>query len=182
MKNCEQTKGQTIYEHGISVCLHLKNLISILENNNKNSEYPLPKWFFEYREQLLTNLLPWHILEEYTKMHDLGKPFCLKIDEGGKRHFPDHVKISSLIYRKIFKNEQVAKLIEMDMDIHLLKKENIEEFASKPEAVSLLLTGLAEVISNSQMFGGYVSTSFKIKFKHIEKRGSQILNIIHERY
>jgi hypothetical protein len=39
----------------------------------------------------------------------------------------------------------------------------------------LLLTGLAEVHANAKMFGGLESTSFKIKFSQIEKRGNAII-------
>ena len=49
----------------------------------------------------------------------------------------------------------------MDMDVHTLKSEGIEEFAQRPEAASLLLTGLCEIHSNAQMFGGMESTGFK---------------------
>lgn len=66
----------------------------------------------------------------------------------------------------------------MDMDIHVLKSDGVEEFASRPEAISLLLTGLAEIHANAEMFGGIESTSFKIKFKQINKRGKQIINLL----
>jgi len=36
------------------------------------------------------------------------------------------------------------------------------------------------VHANASMFGGIESTSFKIKFKQISKRGKQILNLIKE--
>jgi len=66
----------------------------------------------------------------------------------------------------------------MDMDIHTIKADGVEEFASRPEAISLLLTGLSEVHSNASMFGGIESTSFKIKFKQLEKRGKKILALL----
>ena len=101
----------------------------------------------------------------------------MTIDDEGKRHFPNHAEVSYNTYLQLFGNEQVAQLIRMDMDIHLLKSEQIEEFAKRPEAITLLLTGLAEVHSNAAMFGGIESTSFKIKYKQIEKRGKQILQL-----
>ncbi|MNC77597.1 hypothetical protein D3C75_1295840 [compost metagenome] len=64
------------------------------------------------------------------------------------------------------------------MDIHLLKDEGIAEFAKRQEAATLLLTGLAEVHSNARMFGGLDSTSFKIKWKHIDKRGKKIVALL----
>jgi len=69
----------------------------------------------------------------------------------------------------------------MDMDIHLLKADGIAEFAARPEAISLLLTGLAEIHANAAMFGGIESTSFKIKFKQISKRGKQIIKMMKEK-
>ena len=62
------------------------------------------------------------------------------------------------------------------MDIHTLKSDGVEEFAKNPYALTLLLTGLSEIHSNCQMFGGVSSTSFKIKIKCISQRGKQIIN------
>jgi len=61
------------------------------------------------------------------------------------------------------------------MDIHLLKADGVEEFCKNPYALTSLLVGLAEVHSNTQMFGGLDSTSFKIKWKCINQRGKQII-------
>jgi hypothetical protein len=66
----------------------------------------------------------------------------------------------------------------MDMDIHLINAEGLLEFSKRPEAISLMITGLCEIHSNAAMFGGIESTSFKIKWKHIDKRGRQIMNLI----
>jgi uncharacterized protein YlaN (UPF0358 family) len=64
------------------------------------------------------------------------------------------------------------------MYIHLLKSDGVDEFCKNPNAITLLLTGLSEIHSNSQMFGGIDSISFKIKWKCINKRGKQILEKI----
>jgi hypothetical protein len=56
--------------------------------------------------------------------------------------------------------------------------DGVKEFSQNPYALTLLLTGLAEIHSNCQMFGGFDSTSFKIKFKCISQRGKQIINLI----
>lgn len=53
-----------------------------------------------------------------------------------------------------------------------------EEFAGRPHAVALLLTGLAEVHANASMFGGIESTSFKIKWKNLDKRGRAIAKAV----
>jgi hypothetical protein len=39
------------------------------------------------------------------------------------------------------------------------------------------MAGLAEVYANSQMFGGTESTGFKIKMKHLERRGKRLVSI-----
>jgi hypothetical protein len=62
-----------------------------------------------------------------------------------------------------------------------MKSDAIEEFAKHPEAISLLITGLCELHSNAQMFGGIESTSFKIKWKHLSKMGKRILEQIRMR-
>jgi hypothetical protein len=64
------------------------------------------------------------------------------------------------------------------MDIHLLKAEGLAAFCERPEAASLLLTGLCEVHANGSMFGGIDSTSFKMKWKHIDRRGKQIARMV----
>ena len=66
------------------------------------------------------------------------------------------------------------------MDIHLLKSDGVEEFAKNPHAFTLLLTGLAEIHSNAEMFGGLESVGFKIKWKSINQRGKQILKLVDE--
>jgi hypothetical protein len=62
----------------------------------------------------------------------------------------------------------------MDMMIHTMKSGDNDEFIKHPEAITLLLAGLAEVHSNAKMFGGTDSTSFKIKWNQINKRGKAI--------
>jgi hypothetical protein len=55
-----------------------------------------------------------------------------------------------------------------------MKAVEIDEFIKHPEAITLLLAGLAEVHSNAKMFGGIDSESFKIKWSQINKRGKAI--------
>jgi hypothetical protein len=44
-------------------------------------------------------------------MHDCGKPYCITIDEDGRRHFPDHANVSRDTFSKISNNKIVADLI-----------------------------------------------------------------------
>ena len=179
MKNCEQTKGQSVLEHGISVKNYLFDLINHLRNGDPlKYEWVLPDWLHTNKDLILSSLPDDDTLELYTSYHDCGKPFCLTIDNDGKRHFPNHAEVSYTIFKQIFNNDVAAELIRHDMDIHLLKSDGVDDFCINPFALTLLLTGLAEVHSNAQMFGGLDSTSFKIKWKSINQRGKQILNKI----
>jgi hypothetical protein len=131
---------------------------------------------------ILSKLFDDEIMDAYTLYHDCGKPYCRTVDAEGKQHFPDHANVSHQVWTKIFPDKPntalIGNLIKMDMDIHCLKSEQLEAFAERPEAISLLITGLCEIHANASMFGGIESTSFKIKWKQIDKRGRQILGKI----
>lgn len=179
MKSCEQTKGMSVYEHGISVKNYLFDLIDHLRLDTKlKYEWKLPSWVYDHREFILDNLLDDNTLELYTTMHDCGKPFCLTIDQDGRRHFPNHTEVSYKVFKEHFKNKDAAELIRRDMYFHLLKAKDLEEFSKSKYAVTLMLTALAEIHSNSTMFGGVDSISFKIKWKHTNKKGKQVLNLL----
>ena len=179
MTECEQTKGQSVLEHGISVKNYLFDLVNHLRSNTPlQYKWKLPDWVLENKDLLLSSLPDDETLELYTVYHDCGKPFCLEIDENGKRHFPNHAEVSYQIFNQVFNNPVSADLILHDMDIHLLKSDGVVEFCKNPHALTLLLTGLSELHSNSQMFGGLSSESFLIKKKRIFKRGKSILNLI----
>lgn len=172
MITCLQTEDITILQHGASVVRKYDEIIRIL-----NDEEELPEnWRISSNfKKLLPFLMSERITKEYQLYHDCGKPYCLEIDDDGKRHFPNHAEVSKQVYLSIGGSEEVANLIAMDMDIHLLKTENIEEFCNRPEWATLILTGISEVHANAEMFGGFDSVSFKIKAKHIDKKLKQIL-------
>lgn len=174
MQNCKQTETQSVYQHGVSVKEHIFELISFLKTNQVNEGWRLPAWIIDYRKQLLSSLLSEDIIEEYTIYHDCGKPYCLSIDEQGRRHFPNHAEVSYQTWLSVGGSIQAAKLMKMDMMIHTMKAVDIDEFIKHPEAITLLLAGLAEVHSNAKMFGGIESESFKIKWNQINKRGKVI--------
>lgn len=173
MKSCQQNEYQTIYDHGVSVQEHF---IRLYTNNLEG--FKIPNWLIQYKNKIHKKLMSYETCMEYTLFHDCGKPRCLSIDSEGKRHFPNHTKVSADLWRSLEESEDVARLIEMDMDIHILKSENIKEFSSREEAITLLIAGLAEIHSNANMFGGIDSTSFKIKWKQIDKKGQKICDII----
>jgi hypothetical protein len=174
MQKCPQTETQSVYEHGVSVRDHLFQLIRFLETGEIAGEWKLPSWVYRYRQELLKSLCSKEIIEEYTVFHDCSKPYCLSIDEHGKRHFPNHAELSYKKWLEVGGSEEAAMLMRMDMDIHSLKDKDVDDFCQRPQAITLLLVGLAEINSNSAMFGGIESVSFKIKYKQIDKRGNAI--------
>lgn len=180
MKNCEQTQGVSVLQHGISVHEYLEDIVNhLMFDEPLKFEWRLPEWLLENRELICDALPDEYTRYLYTTYHDCGKPYCLTIDEEGRRHFPNHAQVSHDVFCQVFPKEKVAAdLIKHDMDIHLLKSDGVTDFAKNPHALTLLLTGLAEIHSNSTMFGGIESTSFKIKWKAISSRGKQILKII----
>lgn len=174
MTTCLQTPTQTVLEHGISVWDHFQQLHDHLTSGNA-----LPYWWrvpqWAYTPGLLDIVMPLDVVEEYILNHDCSKPIVLQVDEDGRRHFPGHAKASEQVWLAVGGNPVAARLMGMDMDAHLLKADGIAEFAGCPEAATLLLTALAEVHSNAAMFGGVDSDGFKIKAKHLEKRGRQVV-------
>ncbi len=174
MRSCEQTVGMSVLDHGHAVANRYSELIShIRDGKPLSSEWRLPDWIYD--PMILTRLLPDELMENYQIFHDCGKPACLVIDEDGKRRFPNHAQVSKDIWLSLGGDERVGELIGMDMDAHLLKDEGVAEFAARPQAIPLLLTALAEISANAEMFGGIESTSFKIKWKTLDKRGKAIL-------
>ena len=180
MKATEQTKGLSIYGHGVSVKDYMFDLLGHLRNDTLLMyEWKLPQWVYDNKDFLLENIVSDDILERYTVMHDCGKPFCLTVDEDGRRHFPDHANVSHKIFKQVYPNEpEAAELIKSDMDFHLIKADGLEEFSKNKYAATLMLSALAEIHSNASMFGGIDSVSFKIKWKHTNKRGRQVLDLI----
>lgn len=179
MKNTQQFEGQSVLEHGQSVWKYCGLVINCLKNNDCK-QLPIPDVFFECKDFLLENLYTGSILKDYCIWHDCGKPYCKVVDENGKQHFPDHAKKSAETFEKYFAVhphlETIKRLILNDMDIHLLKDDGVQEFIKKDvkDICTHLIVGLAELLSNAQMFGGYESTSFKIKLKSLTQRTKKI--------
>lgn len=176
-------QGMSILEHGESIHNYFLDLYGHLyEGQSLKYEWKLPEWLLQHKDFIKSNLYPLDILKDYHIFHDCGKPLCITIDELGKQHFNNHAEASFNQWTSCTdgspRNALIGRLIRMDMDIHLLKAEGLEEFSRRPEALSLLITGLCEIHSNAAMFGGIESTSFKIKWKALDKRGRQILNLI----
>lgn len=173
-------KNLSVYEHGISVHDYFIDLYEHILNNKKlKYEWKLPEWINNIK--LWNNIEDINIIKNYQIFHDCGKPYCLEIDDTGRKHFKNHAKISSDIWRELSSSGLEADLMLHDMDIHLMKSKDVEPFCNLPYSATLLITGLCELHSNASMFGGIESTSFKIKFKSINKFGKRITKHIEEK-
>jgi hypothetical protein len=181
MSECDQTQGQSVLDHGISVKNYLFDLINHLRTGSSlQYEWKLPDWVLQNKDLILSSLPDDETLELYTTYHDCGKSFCLMVDSDGKRHFPNHSEVSYQYFKQVFNNPVAAELIRHDMLIHTIKSESTIHFCKTPYFLTLLITGLAEIHANSNMFGGIKSQSFRIKHKSITQRGKQIFKIISE--
>jgi hypothetical protein len=170
MQECIQSKDQTVLEHGLSVWEYTKKLIS-----GNWQGLNIPDWFSENHAYIVNNLHPTDIVKRYNIYHDCGKPYCLTEDEQG-RHFPDHANVSKDIWNLNSGDKLVGDLIGWDMCLHTQTAEEILAHNwDIRTAFTLLVTALAEIHSNAQMFGGIDSTSFKIKWKKINQRGKMLL-------
>lgn len=179
MLKTEQTKGMSVYQHGQSVADHVAELLGYLRGQNEiSSRWRLPDWLSSYRSQILNNLHEDSVINLYALYHDCGKPYCLQVDEAGRRHFLNHAKVSQQIWSHVGGDETVGHLIGNDMVLHTA---TAEEIASKLEtewscedSVTLLISALSEIHSNAKMFGGLETVSFKSKWKQIDRRGRQL--------
>ena len=171
MQACAQTEGQSVYAHGLSVWNHTFQLIDFLRTGQISGQWVLPSWTYQYSQELLGALVPQDIIEEYTIFHDCGKPYC---QSDGKHRFPNHAEASYHKWLDLGGRLPAARLMRFDMMIHTMKASDLETFISLPEAPTLLIAGLAEIHANANMFGGLDSTSFKIKWKQIDRRGKAI--------
>lgn len=179
MRGCEQTKGMSVLDHGFYVARYFEDLRNhVVHGTTLNYEWDLPEWVYD--ERLWQRLAPLKHVRTYQIMHDCGKPACRTTDEDGKVHFPQHALVSAELWRTLGQPEIECQLMAGDMDIHLLKDDGVERFIQNPLFATWLLTGLAEIHANASMFGGIDSISFKIKHKHISRRGKAILSALNK--
>jgi hypothetical protein len=175
MLDCEQTQGQSVYQHGESVKKHFLQVIDHLNKGTPLEGWRIPKWL-ENRE--LISLHDLETISQYTLYHDCGKPYCRSVDGEGKVHFYNHAQTSSEVWLEVGGCETVSRLIRDDMVIHTASADEInlklKTDWSKEDAFTLLIAALSEVHSNAKMFGGIESNSFKSKWKKVNQRGNQI--------
>jgi len=163
-------------QHGIDVHDWYRDLYIIILGLAPHKNWRLPEWIAKIN---LRDLRPFDIMQIYQYYHDCGKPLCRTVDDKGRQHFPDHAQISSKIWLDNSDGSRVsletAELIAMDMDVHTIRGSEIESFISSKYAKSLILTGLCEIHSNAIASGGGLdSTSFKIKWKQIDRIGRRL--------
>ena len=175
MASCQQSQHQSILQHGEAVASKFKDLI-----NGRTEGFRLPDWFIQNEDFLKARLPNLELLETYHIYHDCGKPYCRTVDADGKQHFPDHARISGAIWRTLGGDPTIARFIEHDMDMHLLKPADAAAYPHLDLAPTLLLTALAELHANADMFGGIESTSFKIKWKCLNKVGNILIQRLKE--
>jgi len=64
--------------------------------------------------------------------------------------------------------------------MHTLKPSETDEYKHLDLVPALLLTALSELHANASMFGGLESTSFKIKWKALNKVGRNLIQRLKE--
>ena len=187
---CPQTPTQNVLQHGVAVRMMWEKIYDWLlqptewvqtsincgYDRDIDPPFPVPSWVLEYREDILSAIdeQDWEAIQQYQIYHDCGKPFCRTVDDQGRQHFPDHANISAKMFRNILGDGPAATWVLHDMDAHVIKASQVPNFCEIPGCIVLLTTALAEVQANAEMFGGTSSTSYKIKFKHLERRGRAI--------
>lgn len=186
-----QTQEQNMLAHGLSVNDWLEDILSWLIDDSKlKHSWKLPQCLVNdkqrFRDMFITSLHKTfngdayasakRSLQRYVIFHDCGKPSCITYNETGK-HFPAHEKVSAMTWVSLGGSVVEARLMSMDMLIHTIKAEDVNEFVKLTEAPILMLVGLCEIHSNAKMFGGVDSQSFKIKHSRLSARWKKIMSI-----
>lgn len=147
-----------------------------LKNENSLDKWRLPEWCRS--DRIWSRLESDDILRNYMIYHDCGKPFCLRIGEDNKKHFDDHSNVSAEIWKMVGGSEVECLLMALDMWAHTCPANEIDTFVSHPLAPTLLIAALCEIHANADMFGGTESTSFKIKWKKIDRLGKRLIKYL----
>ncbi len=171
MAETYQYKNISVLKHGEMV--H-QEYINIIENYQRYEKINF--LLLKNLRQIHEKTLPLDRMKEYHLYHDCGKPFVLTKDDQGQ-HFDNHADKSAEIYFKyINQDKDIYWLIKNDMFLHTKSSEKIKEILDHPLILSLMLSSLAELYANKDMFGGLHSESFKIKYKKLDRRINQILS------
>lgn len=173
---CFQSAGQNMLEHGEAVRARFDELVIVLAAGGVPAGWRMPSWLTpDTAHQLLARLPDAQTLAHYQRYHDCAKHLCRVVGEDGRQQFPGHAQHSAGAWRAHGGGEAVAQLIAQDMDVHCMTADAVPEFATRSTAAALLLTALAELHANAELFGGLESASFKSKLKHLDRRGRAVL-------
>lgn len=166
MSDCFQDKNktQTVLQHGQAVFTQFNKLLAQPETHGLKTI--TTEEMLTLQSFIIKDL--W-VVESYAVMHDMGKPFCVSVEQPGS--FPDHANVSADLWRTISDNKQVEELIRTDMLFHTARtKQELETCSTREQLATLAIMSLAELQSNAiTLFGGFDSDSYKIKRKRLEK-------------
>lgn len=137
----------------------------------------IPNWLVDNYDIIIDNIHKLNIIKDYSINHDCGKHLTKIIDEEGKVHYPNHAQASYEYWIRHFPEKVIeAHLILNDMFFHTCSSEDLESTTLEfKDLFTLLITALAEIHANAQIFGGIESISFKTKYKQLDRRGKQLL-------
>lgn len=192
MAHCEQTTGLSVLDHGIQVHnkfwdLNAQMAMKIYLNEEIDDAWVLPRWFVDNIKLIdkIIDSIPdkERLISNYTIFHDIGKPHVKTVGEDGRAHFPNHSEKSAELAEKYFSDKRVAELMRHDMFFHTCKAADVEKAFTERDLGLLWLNyvvAIAEIHANAEMFGGTDSTSFKIKFKQLDRRGKLLLKLTKE--
>lgn len=171
MTYCEQAPGYSIYRHGCDVARRYESLHKLLMTGEATMAWSIPEKVLEALRPLAERALTPEAAHDYHVYHDCGKPYCLQIDEQGRRHFPGHAQVSSSTWASLYPEDHITiELMRLDMWCHTAKGEDRDHIAKHPLGPTLLLTAYAELHANAEvLFGGFDTDSFKIKRKALDK-------------
>lgn len=109
-------------------------------------------------------------LLRYAAWHDCGKPFVLEFDDQGRAHFPDHSSRSAHVWAQAGGSATEQELMRLDMALHTMSASDAPAFAQHPLSRALLISAVASLQANAEDFGGWESSSYKAKLKHLGRR------------
>lgn len=183
MDSCEQYPGHSTLDHGVSVFVNMSDLV------RGQPRGPVPQWYLDHRESIVAEMPARSVWGAYAIYHDCGKWKVREVDSDGRQHFPNHARVSSELWLSVtsmghYGNNSnrrqrsfVADLMRNDMAMHTLTAEQLRDSVIMRHidlASTLLISSVAELHANAPMFGGFESSGFKIKAKHVKRRGAQV--------
>lgn len=181
MRECIQFRSaageQSVMAHGESVHTHYQELLKAAQNAGFPTGWRLPKWWKPEVATALAAAQPEpSLMRNYLVYHDCGKPLVRLLDADGRAHFPDHAEASASLWDDLGGQSDEVWLMRHDMLLHQGSAEACQAIQGHRLMPGLLFAALAEIHSNAEMFGGVESSSFKMKAKQLDRRGSALMH------